>query len=166
MFWRCEGLNRRRYVGSGGRYASAAGSEEPRIWEMRSGTKARSAGVELRIFQIRDSRGPAERGISSPGHNHIVSGSIPERKLNDWDIVLSVFLLDTRSLGASICAEMLAPPPKCCSRSTKRPPDQRDAGQIDKMPAGSTKRQSPDQRNAGVRLIPNVALGLFLDTPT
>ena len=39
--------------------------------------------------------GPAESGISSPGHNHIVSGSIPERKPNDWDSVLSVFLLET-----------------------------------------------------------------------
>ena len=68
---------------------------------------------------------------------------------------------------------MLDPPPKCCSRSTVCGPAQRDAGQIDKMPAGSTKRQSPDQRNAspdqrnaGVSLIPKFALDLFLDTPT
>ena len=111
VIWRSEGLIRGRYVGSGGRYGSAAASEEPRIRDNFL------CGVEIRISQIRCLGGPAERGIASPGPNHIVSGSIPERKTKHWDIVLSVFLLDARSLGASICAEMVAQPPKCCSRS-------------------------------------------------
>ncbi len=41
--------------------------------EVRSGAEARSAGVERSNSQIRVCGGAAERGISSPGSNHLVA---------------------------------------------------------------------------------------------
>ena len=63
------------------------------------------------------------------------------------------FFAGFQSLGASVCAEMLAPPPKCSSRSTVCVPAQRDAGKIDNMRAGSTAGAS-SRRSANPNLYP------------
>ena len=92
-------------------------SEEPRIWEC--GAERRREAPEWSGAFPRSGAPEALRSVAyRPRIQSYRLRINPGAETNDWDIVLSVFLLDARSLGASICAEMLAQPPKCCSRST------------------------------------------------
>ena len=83
----------------------------------------------------------------TPTHTTINSGCCISGVSSPADIfpVCSQFFRWIPGRNASrAAAEMLDPPPKCCSRSTVCGPAQRDAGKIDNMRAGSTAVGEPD----------------------